>query len=167
MESIEVEFTFTSESFAKAQVHIMFRYLKTGWVKWAILLGVALWLGSTFYFGGLKIPEMAKTLIWIPLFLAMWWVIFRWLSKRNFAKFPTLQHPIRYLFKEENVHLSTSSSDSVIQWDTFQKAEEAKDFLLLYQNAFMASPLLKIGFRNETELERFRLLLQSKGLLPG
>ncbi|MBP6811020.1 MAG: YcxB family protein [Saprospiraceae bacterium] len=167
MEPIQVEFTFTPDSFGKAQVYIMFRYLKTGWIKWVILLGVAVWLGSTFYFGGLSFFEIGKTLIWVPLFLALWWVIFRWLSRRNFSKYPMLQHPIRYTFQEENVTLSTHSSESVLLWDTFQKAEETRDFFLLYQNAFMASPLLKTGFQNEPEMERFRQLLHSKHLLKN
>ena len=165
MQPIQVEFTFTPESFGKAQVYILFSYLKTGWVKWLILLGVSIWLGGTFYFGRLSLLQIGKTLIWVPLFLGLWWVIFRWLSRRNFSKFPMLQHPIRYTFGAENVSLTTQTSESLLQWGTFQKAEEARDFFLLYQNAFMASPLLKSGFQNETEQERFRQLLRSKGLL--
>ncbi|MDO8367434.1 MAG: YcxB family protein, partial [Saprospiraceae bacterium] len=134
MQPIQVEFTFTADSFGKAQIHIMFRYLKTGWVKWIILIGVALWLGITFYCGGLSLGQVANKLIWIPLFLGLWWVIFRWLSRRNFSKYPMLQHPIRYVFSEENVQLTTNASESVVQWDSFQKAEEARDFFLLYQN---------------------------------
>jgi len=165
MQPIQVEFTFSPESFGKAQVYILFSYLKTGWVKWVILLGIAVWLGSTFYFGGMGFGEIAKTLIWVPLFLGLWWVIFKWLSRRNFSKFPMLQHPIRYSFSEEKVELITQSAESVLQWETFQKADEARDFFLLYQNAFMASPLLKSGFQNETEQERFREMLRSKHLL--
>mgnify|MGYP001579187268 CR=1 FL=1 len=165
MQPIQVEFTFTPESFGKAQVYIMFRYLKTGWIKWVLLLGVAVWLGSTFYFGGMSFLEIGKTLIWVPLFLGFWWVIFKWLSRRNFSKFPMLQHPIHYTFSVEKVDLITQSYESVLQWETFQKAEEARDFFLLYQNAFMASPLLKSGFESEIEQNRFRELLHSKNLL--
>ena len=167
MEPIKVAFTFTPDSFGKAQLHIMVRYLKTGWVKWALLFGVVAWLGVTFYLGGLNSAEIVGKLIWVPLFLALWWVIFRWLSRRNFSKFPMLAHPIRYTFTEEKVDMVTQSSESVLQWETFQKAEEARDFFLLYQNAFMASPLLKSGFENEIDLERFRALLRSKHLLKN
>lgn len=165
MQPIQVAFTFTPESFSKAQVYIMFQYLKSGRIKWIILFGVTLWLISTFYFGEVSMGSIANTLIWVPLFLGLWWVIFRWLSKRNFSKHPILQHPIRYTFSTENIAVQTHSSESLAQWDTFQKATEARDFFLLYQSPFMANPLLKSGFQNEAEQERFRQLLREKGLL--
>jgi len=165
MEPIKVEFTFTSESFSKAQLYIMVRYLKTGWIKWIVLFIVAVWLGTTFYFGGVGVGKIVNTLIWVPLFLGIWWVIFRWLSRRNFAKYPILQHPIRYTFTEENIGLTTHVTEAVTQWNAIQKAEEARDFFLLYQSSFMATPLLKSGFQNETDQERFRGLLRTKQLL--
>ncbi|MFN0213632.1 MAG: YcxB family protein [Saprospiraceae bacterium] len=165
MEPIQVEFTFTADSFGKAQVHIMFRYLKTGWLKWILLFIILLWLGSTFYFGGVNWLRILNILTWVPLFLAVWWVMFRWLSRRNFSKFPMLQHPIRYTFTKEKVNVKTQSSEAVLQWENFTKAEEASSFFLLYQNAFMASPLLKSGFQSETDQEKFRELLRSKNLL--
>ena len=167
MEPIQVEFTFSPESFGKAQLYIMIRYLKTGWVKWSILLAVVLWLGITFYFGGMSLSQVVNTLIWVPLFLGIWWVLFRWLSRRNFSKYPMLQHSIRYSFSNENVSLTTHLSEAVTQWSAIQKAQEARDFFLLFQSTFMATPLLKSGFQNETELERFRELLRSKGLLAA
>lgn len=165
MNPIQVEFTFTPESFGKAQLYIMVRYLKTGWIKWIVLFSVVLWLGTTFYFGGVSASKIVNTLIWIPFFLGIWWVLFRWLSRRNFSKYPMLQHPIRYTFSEENVGLTTHFSEAVTQWDAIQKAEEARDFFLLFQSAFMATPLLKSGFQNESEQERFRVLLRAKDLL--
>ncbi len=167
MAPIQVEFTFSAESFGKAQLYIMIRYLNTGWVKWTILLAVALWLGLTFYFGGLGWNQVVNTLIWIPLFLGIWWVLFRWMSRRNFAKFAMLQHPIRYSFSDENVQLTTQLSEAMTPWNTIQKVEESRDFFLLFQSAFMASPLLKSGFKNESEMERFRQLVRSKGLFPA
>jgi hypothetical protein len=87
------------------------------------------------------------------------------LSRRNFSKFPNLQHPISYVFNQESIHLVTHTTEGILQWETFQQAEEAKDFFLLYQNAFAASPVLKSGFQNETEMERFRSMLRFKHLL--
>lgn len=164
MEPIQVTFTFTPESFRKAQLFILLRFLSKGWIKWILIIGGALWLLGTYFLGGQDIFELLNTLIWIPVFVGFWWVIFRWLSRRNFTKLPMLQHPIRYIFEEQQVSLSTQTSQSVLQWETFQKVEEAREFFLLYQNAFLASPLLKSGFQNETELERFRTLLRSKQL---
>jgi hypothetical protein len=165
MEPIQVEFTFTPETFSKVQVHIMYRYFKTGWLKWILLLAAIVWVGMKAYSETFNFTDLASTLIWVPLFLGFWWVTFKWLSRRNFAKFPMLQHPIQYKFSEENVTMHTHTAESVLQWDVFQKAEEARDFFLLYQNTFMASPLMKPGFQNETEQERFRQLLRSKHLL--
>lgn len=165
MQPIQVEFTFTPDSFSKAQVYIMFQYLKTGRIKWIILLAAILWLASTFYFGEVTFSRIASILIWVPLFLGLWWVIFRWLSRRNFSKFAMLQHPIRYTFSAENIEVKTHSSEALVQWDTFQRAAEARDFFLLYQNPFMANPLLKSGFQSEAEQERFRQLLRAKALL--
>jgi len=165
MQPIQVEFTFTPESFSKAQVYIMFQYLKTGRIKWIILFGVTLWLISTFYFGEVSLSRVSNILIWVPLFLGLWWVIFRWLSRRNFSKHAILQHPIRYTFSEENVAVLTHSSESLAQWNTFQKATETRDFFLLYQNPFLANPILKSGFQQEADQEHFRQLLRAKGLL--
>ncbi len=165
MEPIQVAFTFTPESFGKAQMHIMLRFLKTGWIKWIVLFGVIVWLGTKYYFGRLNGLYIANTLLWVFVFVAIWWVVFRWLSRRNFSKFPNLQYPIQYIFGEENIQLTTHTTEGIMQWETFQQAEEAKDFFLLYQNSFAASPILKSGFENEIELERFRALLFSKNLL--
>ena len=165
MEPIQVEFTFTPESFGKAQMYIMLRFLKTGWLKWIALLGIVMWLGLKGYAGRLNFMYLANTALLVFVFAGVWWIVFRWLSRRNFSKFPNLQHPIQYLFKTADVQLNTHTTEGILQWETFQQAEEAKDFFLLYQNAFAASPILKSGFQNEIDLERFRDLLRSKNLL--
>ncbi len=165
MSPIQVEFSFTPESFGKAQMYIMLRFLKTGWIKWILLLGLCLWLGMKYYFGRLNFMYIANMALWIFVFAAVWWIVFRWLSRRNFSKFPNLQHPIRYIFKEEEIQLSTHTTEGILQWETFQQAEESKDFFLLFQNVFAASPIPKSGFENETEQERFRTLLHSRNLL--
>ena len=165
MQPVQVEFTFTPETFGKAQIYIMIRFLKTSWIKWILLFGITVWLGMKYYFGRLDGMYLVNTIFWILAVVIVWWVIFRWLSRRNFSKFPNLQYPIRYLFGEENIQIKTHTTEGVLQWETFQQAEESRDFFLLYQNAFVASPILKSGFQNETDQEKFRVLLRTKDLL--
>jgi len=165
MEPIIVEFTFTPESFGKAQMHIMLRYLKNSWLKWALIVALAAYLGAQYYFGGRDIVRLINMLIWVPLFLAVWWVVFKWLSRRNFFKHPMLQYPIRYTFTADEVLVKTHVTEGVIQWAGIPKVEESEHFFLLYQSALLASPLLKMGFKDEAEQEKFRALLRSKQLL--
>jgi hypothetical protein len=167
MQPIHVEFTFTPDTFGKIQAHIMFRYLKNGWLKWMLLVAAMVYVVTEYLYGARDWMRLANTLIWVPFFLGAWWVIFKWLSKRNFSRVTLLQHPIRYIFKEDHISLTTHASESVVNWETFQKAEEARDFFLLYQGPMLASPLLKNGFENENEQERFRQLLRSKQLLKN
>ena len=124
------------------------------------------WLGIKYYDGRLNTQYIANTAVWVMGMVAIWWLVFRWLSRRNFSKFPNLQHPIHYTFREADIFLKTETTEGILEWDTFQKAFETKEFFLLNQNEFMASPIIKSGFQNENDLERFRQLLYAKNLLP-
>lgn len=165
MSPIPVAFTFTPDSFAKAQTLIMFRYLKNGWLKWLLLLALALYLITVFYDNEQPLLKAANILLWVPLFVGVWWIIFRWLSRRNYEKYPVLQHPIQYTFDESSIAVKTFASESSIQWTVFHKIEETRDFFFLYQSPYVATPLLKTGFQNETDTEMFRQLLRAKNLL--
>jgi len=163
MEPIQVEFTFTPETFGNAQMHIMLRLVKKGWTKWGALLLALGWLVKSVLEDGL--PGLLTGALPILLFVGIWWLMFRWLSRRNFSKYPNLQYPIRYTFQEAEVELNTQNSSAALPWDAYQNAEEARDFFLLFQNSLLASPILKSGFQNEMDQERFRQLLRSKNLL--
>lgn len=167
MEPINVEFTFSADSFGKAQMYIMYLYLKNGMFKWILLLAALAYIGTEFFWGEGNWFRLANSLTWLPLFAGVWYVVFKWLSRRNFTKYPMMQHPIRYVFSAEQIGLVTSVSDSSIQWEAIQKVEEARDFFLIYQSALSVSPLLKSGFQNEAEQERFRTLLREKQLFKG
>lgn len=167
MEPITVEFTFTPDSFGKAQIYIMFLYLKNSMLKWVLLIAAVVYVATEFFYGDSNWLKLLNMLIWVPFFLGAWWVVFRWLSRRNFHKYTMMQHPIRYTFTDENLQLTTYSAESTVQWNAIQKVEEARDFFLLYQSAQLISPLMKSGFKSEAEQERFRTLLHTKQLFKG
>lgn len=160
MEPIQVEFTYTAEFFNKSQRQILWHYYTKGWLKWVFLLVAVCWI--------IKLVidfNFWYTSLMLVFVVGLWWLIFNWLSKRNFSKLATLQHPIRYVFREEDVTLNTQTSETVLQWAAFQYASEARDFFLLHQNRMAANPVMKSGFQSESEMERFRALLRRKGLM--
>ena len=163
MEPIPVEFTFTANIFGKTQRHILWNYFTKGWLKWILLALAIFWTVKLLVFNGVLSYLMSLAIAGV--FLGLWWLIFSWLSRRNFSKFPALMHPIRYVFSEESVQLNTHTTQSVLQWSTFMSAGEAPEYFLLYQNRVAANPVLKSGFQSATDVERFRVLLRSKGLL--
>lgn len=165
MEPIQVEFTFDRNSFGNAQIQVLLRYLRNGWLKWIFLAGLVCWFTVKLYFGRLDAQAVVRLVTPMAIFVLIWGVIFGWLSRRNFSKFPNLQHPIRYEFRESDIHLVTHTTDGIVQWEAYQKAVETKTSFLLYQNAFAANPVLKSGFKNENDLERFREMLRSKKLM--
>lgn len=167
MQAILVEFSFTAQTFSRAQMLILLYFFKSGWAKWVLLLAAALWLASKLWLNNASPIEMLNTLIWVPLFIGIWWLLMRWLTQRQFSKLPALQHPIQYTFGEENVTIKTHTAEAVMQWSSFQKAIEARDFFLLFQNVAIANVVMKSGFQNDADLEQFRQMLRVKNLMKA
>jgi YcxB-like protein len=163
MESIQVEFTFTADIFWKAQRYLLWSQVSKGIVKWIFLAAIAALTLSCCLSG--DIGAMVTYLVSIALFGGLWWVFFRWMSRRNFNKMEALQHPIHYTFSSDNIQVNSKNSQSVLQWGTFKKAAELPELFMLQQNHLVMNPVLKSGFRSEQDMQRFRELLVQKALL--
>lgn len=163
MEPVQVEFTYTAQTFLRLRRLMLWRFFTTGWVKWVYLALVLLWLMKL-------VLQNAWTSFFISLasvaiVLAVWWWLFSWMTNRTYHQTAALKHPIRYVFSPQEIHLNTQNAEAVLQWNTFQKAEELPEFFLLYQNKAMANPVMKAGFANQNDMERFRNILIEKKLL--
>ncbi len=163
---IQVEFEFTPERY-RSVTREMLRYsFKQRRLKifGLILVGIAavLLVISGGDFSGSAFGRYLPTLIMMVLF---WFALLYFMPRLLLSKqqFPE-PHPMRYLFADTEVKLSTENSESTMQWTGFIKAEETNEWLLLFQNNRIANAVLKSAV-SQSDLERLRTLLRSKGLL--
>lgn len=142
---------------------MLWRFFSSGWVKWIYLGIILLWLLKLALQG--ESTYLVISLLSVAIVLGIWWWLFGWISKRTFDQNAVLKHPISYTFTPEEIRLHTQNADAVLQWNTFQKAEELSEFFLLFQNKATANPVMKAGFTGEPDMERFRNMLKEKQLL--
>lgn len=112
----------------------------------------------------------SKAWVWLSsylLFAVVWYFIFRLILQRTYKAATNLHDPVQYIFEETEIHVENANSQTTHQWDAFQKAVETPEWFLLYQNKSVFNPLPKSAFMSESELQRFRNLLKTKGLLAS
>lgn len=73
--------------------------------------------------------------------------------------------PITYTFEEARITQTSVLSETVMQWETFKKAEELPDWFLLHIGPMTYVSLPKRAFASEAQMMAFRDLLKTKGLL--
>lgn len=164
MTPIQVQFTFSERSYTEVSQYLVYQMVRQR--RWLLygLGAVLIVLALTALLAG-RWQLLASFVIPLLLFLPIWRFTMQRLYKKAFAQQTNLQHPIEYVFKQDEIEFNTYTGLARLQWSTFQSAVETKDFFLLYLNPLQANPVLKTGFENAEAMEHFRALLQEKGLL--
>ena len=163
MEPINVNFTFTEDTYIKVSRHLVAQMLKRQ-LRWGyLLIGILVLTTATTVITG-RWQMLLAMLLPIAIIVPVWrWLMTR-MYKKAFAQQENLQHPISYNFTEEQVASKSFSGESSMNWDAFEKVLELPEFFLLYQTSAIANPVLKSGFENEGEISRFRALVDNKKL---
>lgn len=156
MEPLKIEFVLDGNAYTRLMQGIF--------TKKAIMWGL---IGLAFVAINAAINP-SQAWVWLSsylLFAVVWYFIFRLILQRTYKAATNLHDSVQYIFDETEIHVSNASSQTTHQWSAFQKAVEMPEWFLLYQNKTVFNPLPKSAFDSETELQRFRNLLKTKGLL--
>jgi len=67
----------------------------------------------------------------------------------------------RYDFSDKNIHVSSICQNNVIQWDAIDRIVETKPCFFIHYSKYKLVILPRRCFSEQTQLEQFRILLQS------
>lgn len=163
---IHLEFQFTKERYQHVTREMLRQSYKQKWLKIIGLIMISMVVLLLILSAG-DSTSSALTRQWPTLLMmaAFWLGMIYFLPKLLVAKQPFPEpHPMRYTFTDAEVHLATATSESTLQWTAFIKAEETKEWLLLFQSKAVANAVLKSAL-SSGDLERLREMLRAKGLM--
>lgn len=164
MQPIHVTFTFTEASYAQVSRLLMTRILNRQ-RKWMyVLAGILIAITAMSLITG-RWQMLVAFLIPVAILIPMWQRMMSRVYKKAFDEQEYLHHPISYTFTEQDISSKSHGGDHTMPWETLVRVVEKPDFFLLQENETTTGfPVLKSGFADEAEMERFRELVRSKNL---
>lgn len=161
---IEIHTKLELKDYLKLSRTLMFRrgivivFMIIGVYAIAVSLITRLWFPQTFHnSGGLY------TLLLGVFILLSYPVINYFNSKKIFNSHARLKEEITYQFTDENIKIAGESFSGEKTWDKVYKILELKDWILIYENKFVATILKKASFSSE-QLQAFKNLVKSKNI---
>lgn len=156
--------TFTLQA---PEVIALARYKHLRWIRWlywpaGILVVLMVVVG--YLTGKWGVPLIYSLLM--VLIIGFYELYFPKLMERNFRKLPSWGKPVHFTFEEAHIFQKSAHSESTLQWESIQRAEELPDWFLLHlgpKMIFIGLP--KRAFTDAAAQDQFRALLGRKGLL--
>ena len=68
---------------------------------------------------------------------------------------------LEYVFSNEHVTFRDDRMTATIQWSSWIRSRETKDFFILYRNSFDMIAIPKTAFSSEEQMSEFRVLLEN------
>ena len=97
----------------------------------------------------------------LPAFMLYLYYVAPYITARSMLKqSANLRNAIHYVISDGGITLEAATARSDLQWATFTKAQETRDFFLLYIRKSAATILLKSAFASKDEISQFRELLR-------
>lgn len=156
MQPIAIEFTMNPDAYTR-----LMRRLASKRHYWYIGIGLAIFLiiNRQIFNGPIYVWAVPVLVFGVIFYLILTLVI-----KRAFKFSTQLHHPLRYVFSEANVTVESEQAGAAYEWSDFEWVRELPGWFVLYQNKTVFNPVPKSAFGSEENQEKFRNLLQSKGL---
>jgi YcxB-like protein len=102
------------------------------------------------------------TIIWFPLAVAEWFDLLslnQWRTKIEFRRNPKFREEYHLTFSRENIHFTTASLDSTLQWTHYERVIESPDLFLLMYGKGLYTLIPKRCFKSNEEISSFRDLV--------
>ena len=114
-------------------------------------IGVIMFIGSLFYFLGIKVPvdkpPYFQLIFGFSIIALLPFSIYR-SAKKNFSSSGRLQEKITYEFLEDAIRITGESFNSELTWEKIYKITELRNWILIYQNRLVANIIPKKSFGN-------------------
>lgn len=118
-------------------------------------------IGLGMFFSSLLFEGAGQWLGLFSLFFLMYLPIAIYRSANtNYKATKAIHETLSYEFKTESFSVTGETFNTTMQWSTFHKAREIKNWFLLYTNKQVAMLIPKIAFASPHEIDIFREMIK-------
>ena len=140
------------------------RRQRLAWIEWAVWPMLAI-LTAFYLISGTPWQDLWLLGLVAAFFLCLRWLaprIQRWQLRRAYSETPSLRGPQVYQFTDAGLTIRGGAASTTLGWDSFVKADETREFFLLFYSKRCAYYLPKRVAGDEGERNALRALLRAK-----
>jgi len=163
----ELSFQLTPRDLRKASRTITRNMLGKSWYVWGILSPLLVF-GALYFVvaqalgvgAPVQVNGVWRMLILPAIFFYFYFVAPHLTARSILKQSANLRSAIHYTISDDGITQEAATSQSQLGWATYIKAQETKDFFLLYMRKSMAHSIPKRAFASADEISQFREMLR-------